>query len=308
MTILWTSAAVLSVPVTYYTLFDPVHIKVQPWVWSVWKYLVWAVIIGFLLLVFIAVYNHHVRTIKKLSVKHKRGNRKLVARLITLKADRKDEIGRLKAEHKAEIEQKEKEHSISNLNLIEGHTRHAINLSNKYKAEIDSLKSELDEFKAHKLKFEIDAHRSNVTVTSYHNEQFSVKMHLHICFENSDVNPLTVKRVSVLLIKKNEDETEKEIPLTDKDLYEYVFDNVHALPKREAKWEYRNLPVEGRHQTFFHSIEGQISADGDCRAILNKDCFLRVTMEAMNQPPYSLDFDVKWENINQGWIDITPRN
>ncbi|MGA9995449.1 MAG: hypothetical protein WBP93_08550, partial [Pyrinomonadaceae bacterium] len=129
----------------------------------------------------------------------------------------------------------------------------------------------------------------------------------YIAFENTDINPLTVKSVKVLLIKLNEDGTESEIPLISQDLYEAILGEAHPLSKKELKWERRNLSIEGRTQTPFHRIEGHINADGDYRKILDSNCFLRVTMDAMNQPLYPLDFDAKWEDINQGWIDITPK-
>jgi hypothetical protein len=154
-----------------------------------------------------------------------------------------------------------------------------------------------------------------VNVVSYYDEQYSVVLRLYIRFENSDVHPLTVKKVKVLLIKSGEDGTESELPLIAPDLtpeisqelYEALFDKENPLAKSEYKWGDRNLSIEARHQTPFHVIEGRISGDGNYRKILDSNCFLRVTMDGMNQPPYSLDFDVEWERIQQGWVHLTPR-
>jgi hypothetical protein len=163
------------------------------------------------------------------------------------------------------------------------------------------------------LTFEIDAPRSKVNVTNYNNDGFSVNLQLYISFENSDTNPLTVKSVNILLMRANEDGTESEIPpvniidRVDRELYEVISAGNHPLSKSEVRWEYRNLSVPLRTQTLYHSVLGHIGVSGDCRKILNENCFLRVTMDAMNQPPYSLDFNVRWQDISLGWIGITPR-
>jgi hypothetical protein len=183
----------------------------------------------------------------------------------------------------------------------------------RLKSEVIGLKGQLNILKTYKLKFEIDVPRSKLTVTSYYDEQFSVRMRLYIRFENTDIHPLTVKSINVLLLRANEDGTESEIPLVivrgrdDQELYEEIFADEHPLSRRELKWKYRDLSVPARTPTLFHRIDGHISADGYYQEILNSNCFLRVTMDAMNQPPYSLDFNVKWQNTGLGWIDITPR-
>lgn len=258
--------------------------------------------------------------------------------------EHKAEIDKVNEAHKAKIEQKEEEHKSEQSKLIEGHAKVELALMRLRETEVEGLKKnfrlihegqlkreeetrkrndalianlrhkltdkvhQIYKLTTYKLKFEIDApSRSFVTVTSYYDEQFSVMMRLYIRFENSDVHPLTVKGVSVLLIKKDEDDTESEIPLIKQDLYEVVYDEEHPLSKKEYKWDSRNLSVGGRDWTPYHTIDGHINADGDYRKILDSSCFLRVTMEAMNQPPYSLDFDVNWEGIHQGWVQITPR-
>src|ERR1043166_2158376 len=175
------------------------------------------------------------------------------------------------------------------------------------KGEMDSLKAQLNKLNTYKLTFEIDARRSHLNVISYHDKQYSVMLRLYICFENSDINPLTVRRLKVLLIRKNEDETESVIPLIAQELYEVLIAEKHPLSRSEYKWDDRNLPIEGRQRTLFHTIEGHITAEGDYRRALDSSCFLRVTMEAMNQPPYSFDFDVEWESTLRGWVHITPR-
>lgn len=174
--------------------------------------------------------------------------------------------------------------------------------------QVRALQSELDNLKVYKLKFEIDApSRSHIIVTSFYYETFNVMMRLYIRFENSDIHPLTVKRVSVLLIKKGEDETESEIPLIDSNLYEATYVEEGRLSKKEYKWDSRNLSVSGRDWTPYHTIEGHIDANGDCREMLDSNCFLRVTMEAMNQPPYSLDFNADWNRAEGSWVHIIPR-
>jgi hypothetical protein len=105
-------------------------------------------------------------------------------------------------------------------------------------------------------------------------------------------------------VKRNEDKTESEIPRDELLIYSSVIENEQQV---EHSWENINLSIKGRELTLYHRVEGHISVSGDYREILDKDCFLRVTMDAMNQQPSSLDFNVKWQNINLGWIGITPR-
>lgn len=229
--------------------------------------------------------------------------------------EREKEIAQLKVNHKAEIEEKEKHFHHEHLNLIEAHTRHAINQEDKHKikveglrAEIDFLKSQIDKITAYKLIFEIETQsRSYVNLTSYYDESFSVKPTFYIRFENSDIHPLIVKRVNVLIIRKDADGTESEIPIIDQELYEVVFEEEHSLSKREYKWDNRNLSIEGRTTTLLHLIKGQLNVFGDYRKVLNTNCFLRVTMETMNQPLYALDFDVNWEFALKDNAGLTSR-
>lgn len=171
-------------------------------------------------------------------------------------------------------------------------------------AEVSRLQSEIVKLTEHKLTFEIDTPRSQISVDGHPYEEFNITLNFYIRFENSDIHPLIVRSVNVLLMKRNEDETESAIPLTEQILYTTLMENDEAIQHR---WENRNLSINGRELTLYHTIDGYISVSGDFREILDSNCFLRVTMDAMNQPPYSLDFNVKWQNINLGWIPITPR-
>jgi hypothetical protein len=174
-------------------------------------------------------------------------------------------------------------------------------------AQTNNRQTEIELRKTYKLAFEIDTTRSHVFVASYYDKQYSIMLRLYIRFENSDLeHTRRVKRVKVLLIKKNADETETEIPLTDSDLDDVVYTEDRPFGK-DFDWNDRNLAVESGDWTPFHIIEGHISASGDPRKMLDKDCFLRVTMEAVSQPLDYLDFDVSWKINPQGWVYLTPR-
>jgi hypothetical protein len=177
-------------------------------------------------------------------------------------------------------------------------------LEKQHREEIDLLKSQLDKLTAYKLTFEVDVPRSQIHVDGHPYEDFNVNLNLYIRFENSDIYPLIVRGVNVLLMKTNEDKTASAIPLTKQMLYTTLVENDRAV---QRGWESRNLSVNGRELTLSHTIDGYLSVSGDYREILDSSCFLRITMDAMNQPLYSLDFNVKWQNINLGWIGITPR-
>src|SRR2546429_1298363 len=150
----------------------------------------------------------------------------------------------------------------------------------KLEENVRVLQSELDSLKAYKLKFEVDATRSQVSVDSHPYEEFNITLQLYIRFENSDIHPCTVRSVNVLLMKRNEDDAASAIPLTEQRLYTILVENDKAI---ERRWENRNLSINGRELTLYHVIDGYISVSGDYREILDSNCFLRVTMDAMNQ-------------------------
>lgn len=226
---------------------------------------------------------------------------------------REQEIGRLKTQHKTHTEQIESQHGSKLIDIIDGDVRVAINQENKHRAVVESLKSEIDSLNAtiaqltqHKLKFEIDASRAKVTV-AYDNSDnaYSVSLHLFICFRNSDEHPLIVYSVSALLIKKNEDGTESEIPNIEHELNQVVYDETHNSQWKLTSWSSMNLRISERGTTEYKALRGHIIVSGKYRELFNANCFLRVSMEAMNQPPYWRDFNVDWEGF--GWMDITPR-
>jgi hypothetical protein len=163
--------------------------------------------------------------------------------------------------------------------------------------------SEIDKLTAHKLTFEIDAPRSKVTVNGDIDE-FNVVLHLYICFHNADIMRRTVRSVSVLLMKRNADKTESEIPLTEQKLYTVLVEHDQRV---EHSWGNRNISVEAGELTLYHTIQGHMAVSDDYRKILNANCFLRVAVQATSQKLSTLDFNVKWEDINLGWIGITPR-
>jgi len=173
-------------------------------------------------------------------------------------------------------------------------------------AEVSTLQSELDKLKKHKLKFEIDAPRSKVCVAFAYKEGYDVSLHLYIRFINSDTYPLFVHTVSASLIKKDEDETELEIPKIAYELHQAVYNPELESAWQLKSWENIDLKISERDTTLYHTIKGRIDVSRD-NQIFNKIWFLRVSMEAMNQTPYSLDFEVDWDGRNQGWMSITPR-
>lgn len=169
--------------------------------------------------------------------------------------------------------------------------------------EIDSLKSQLDKLTVYKLIFEVDVPRSKANVF-LDSAGYIVSLKLQIRFINSDEQPLYMNRLAIALIRKDESGTESEIPKIEQTLYEMRYEedqwNFHG-------WDNIDLKISGRDKTPCHSIKGNIIIPHDSRWLLDSNCFLRVCMEAMNQPPYILNFDVDWSGMNLGWVNITPR-
>lgn len=209
------------------------------------------------------------------------------------------EIEAAKAQGKSENEEK--------VRFFEDRWKYTLpQIKHQYETKIRELETEIAKLSTYKLKFEIDATRSKICVNG-NIDAFDVVLNLYICFINSDIHAVTARSVNVLLMKRNEDNTELEIPPIERELRDVAYAEGRPIGPVDLKWEHRNLSIAHRATTLYHTIQGNIAVSGDYREILDNKCFLRVTMQAMNQKPYSLDFNVNWQNINLGWIDITPR-
>jgi hypothetical protein len=171
-----------------------------------------------------------------------------------------------------------------------------------------ALQSKIAELTTHKLKFEIDAPRSKVSVSYAHGDEgYSLSLQLYIRFINADIHILIVRSVNASLIKVNEDNTETEIVKIGQGLTEMTYDEHSTAGWNLKGWDNIDLAVSGREQTLYHPIRGYIDVVREARQMFVSSCYLRVSMAAMNQPAYSLDFAVDWEGINQGWMSIKPR-
>ncbi len=194
--------------------------------------------------------------------------------------------------------------------IAERDARHAAEISKlneESSGKISALQTKLDALTEHKLKFEIDAPRSKVDVSYAHGDEgYSLGLAIFIRFINADIHTLIVQSVNVSLIKLNEDNTESEIVKIGQGLSEMTYDEESTAGWKLKSWDNIDLPISGREQTLYHPIRGYIDVAGESAEMFNSSCFLRVCMEAMNQPPYRRDFNIKWGNLS-GWLDITPR-
>ncbi len=181
-------------------------------------------------------------------------------------------------------------------------------LKAEHEQKESALQSRIAELTTHKLKFEIDSPRSKVSVSYAHgNEGYSLSLQLYIRFINNDTHTLIVQSVDASLIKVNEDNTESSIVKVDQGLTEMTYDEHSTAGWKLKGWDNIDLAVSGREQTLYHPIRGYIDVVREARQMFGNSCYLRVSMAAMNQPPYSLDFAVDWDGINQGWMSISPR-
>jgi hypothetical protein len=136
-------------------------------------------------------------------------------------------------------------------------------------------------------------------------DAYIIKIHLeNIRFVNLDIGALVVREMSLSLLRMTEGRKRKTEELS-KD----------PRPEVSAKSELgkviwsKGLTVEGRTMPYY-DLHGHLEIKAPIGERLDKNSFLRLSMNVMGQPPYQLDFDVDWEEARKRmghWIHITPR-
>lgn len=197
------------------------------------------------------------------------------------------------------IKQIEDKHSSQHIELIDAHTRVSINQENKHQekvrgltAEIDLLKSQLEELKKYKVIFEINTRRTQVRVNEGPVGCY-ILADIKMRFDNLDTNRLNINNLKLTLHERTDagETPEIESQLLNNHQF-FPVENSGPLTRKDFEpfsLEGRNLPC---HRWFKAELSIRTLKNTE---LIYKRHFLRMTMFVMGQPPLPVNMDVDWE-------------
>ena len=148
------------------------------------------------------------------------------------------------------------------------------------KAERDLLKSKLDELTKHQVIFEIDENSTQVRLSGG-TQARRIEASVHLRFINPDINP-NVIHVRAALYKQG-------TPDSEEPLLEHVPINLDPATMKDITLA-NGLKIDGSTQTPLQFVIFYMDISHDTEARLSPDHFIRITMKAMRQDDYSIDF------------------
>jgi class 3 adenylate cyclase len=199
--------------------------------------------------------------------------------------------------------------------------RQARELERLRDAEISKRKSQAPESQpekrdVYKLILEVDADDQSQVKSDHHPQASRFKktepdvpvrmdlwvltVNLRIRFENHDIHPIQLKKIKLSLLRKARDGRVREIPLF-RSLMEIVEEGTaeKLVPDQNQ--------ILGNRITPYYWVRGVLEVSARYGGRLNQNCFLRVTVEALRQPPYSVFLDVDWKTSRKGYVFVTHR-
>jgi hypothetical protein len=295
LTVLWVALAAFS---TYLTFADKIAdnplMPPQAFkqVWSrVWPFLFVLLVVYLLLLILVAVHRYHTRVVGELKTEHR-------ADLTAQSRTHTDEIEGLKTEHGRSRSRLERE--IESL-----------------KDRVGGLKSQLDERNKDKVIFELGPQLNNRVFVSRNSsfkvedfqpvqyDSYVIKAVFRVRFANHTLHRVAVRdmKMSLVRLTRGGRGDEKEIPLWSSNMESY-----EEGSSTKVKWDGSSEILEGR-TTPYYEVHSNLCVGVEYGKRLNQNCFLRLTMDAMRQLPYHVDFSVDWEwarGSSEG-VFLTPR-
>jgi hypothetical protein len=130
-------------------------------------------------------------------------------------------------------------------------------------------------------------------------DTFILEAKLHIRYINDDIEPVRVHNLRLSII---DDVTGTKYPL-DK---HFIRHNVRP-PDDQENYYFIGFMVGGKEQTglYFHSFSLEVTPE--CALAVDKDSYLRITMDAGKQDPYSVDLEVNWRAARKGLTKVSIR-
>ncbi len=168
--------------------------------------------------------------------------------------------------------------------------------------ERDSLKLRLEELTEQKLKFEVDWRQGRVftihddsifdppEIEPFRRNLYYINSSFKIHFVNEDINPRIVRRISVSLFRITRNGKGKEKEIQTRLAYTHTYSEEGT---GEISFE-RGLTITEPISSSYR-LHGDLELNPRYGLRLNEHCFLRFTIHAMNQRPYSADIYPDWE-------------
>jgi hypothetical protein len=180
----------------------------------------------------------------------------------------------------------------------------------KAKEERGIFWAELEERDRHKLILEVDTElymdgfqpRRSGVIINYDNTRYIVKPFFRVRFWNNASHKLTTRSVKVFLMRKTA-EGEEEVPSLNSHL-----DNQAEEGGVRRRFDLDNFTLEGGTPSEYIELLCDFELTAEQAKQLDKDCFLRISMEAMNQKVLNRDFGADWEGAYTDSVPLTPRN
>jgi hypothetical protein len=171
---------------------------------------------------------------------------------------------------------------------------------------IGTLQSKIDELTKHSLLLEVDvkAHPSpsggrrrsqlfidgderipdSSDLTNPVEMRYFLRMAIRLRFDNHDNAPRKVSGVAIALRRETRDGDKAETPIT----------LIEIREEDGPKVTLDEIVIEGARQTSYYWLECQGELKPDWKKLLDRNCFVRVTMLVTKQPAYCVDLDVDW--------------
>jgi preprotein translocase subunit SecG len=174
-----------------------------------------------------------------------------------------------------------------------------------------SLKAQIEERDKHKLILEVDTglymdgfepKQSGVIIQNGDFERYIVKPYFRVRFWNHAPHKLTTRSVKVFLMRKTEN-GEEVVP----SISSHVDNQAEEVGIRR-RFDFDNFTVEGGTPSERIELLCDFELTAKQAELLDENCFLRISMEAMNQAVLNRDFDVDWKKAFTIFETLTPRN
>ena len=179
----------------------------------------------------------------------------------------------------------------------------------------DSLKSKLDELTTFKVVPVVDieprhsdtGHRVHSAVFIAYDalvvgappDKLLLKVDLRVRFDNQVAAITRIRGLTVLLRRETEQGETRETKLRFSAREE----------ESRSKVNLGELSIQPAQMTSYYRLDCEAEIDKDWARMLDEDCFLRIVMEAIQQPRYCIDLSVDWgtARLTDSLADLTLR-
>jgi len=169
-------------------------------------------------------------------------------------------------------------------------------------AQVALLKDEIDKLKEYKLTFEIDIERTRVKVDESPMGCY-IDTHIRLRFDNTDTECLAAKDLRLTLQERTDNSDMQEVK--SKPLANLVFfpdDDLGPLTRKK----FEVLRLEKRELTDYYWFRAELATESlKMTDLISDRHFLRLTMEAQDQPPFPADIDIDWLRAGVDYVRVS---